>query len=117
LVDVADNQQSGLVGTFVAFKTPFVARHDKCSENTATKAKRAERHDDDELQQLTHRNSSGSFAILTAIRRASSRERSDYTSKKERDRPPEAGPLPMRATLTGAPPRETLQKCRWVCLL
>jgi hypothetical protein len=43
------------------FVTPFVARHDKCSENTATKAKRAERHDDDELQQLTHRNSSGSL--------------------------------------------------------
>jgi hypothetical protein len=57
------------LGHFVAV---FVARHDKCSENAATKAKRAERYDDDELQQLTHRNSSGSFAILTAIRLASS---------------------------------------------
>jgi hypothetical protein len=34
--------------------------------------KRAESHHDDELQWFTHRNSSGSFAMFTAIRRASS---------------------------------------------
>ena len=40
------------------------------NETAAAKAKRAERHDDDELQQLAHRTNLGSFAILTAIRRA-----------------------------------------------
>ena len=55
------------------FVTPFVARHDERGDNTATKAKRAERHGDDELQQLTHRNNPGSLAMFAAIRRAASR--------------------------------------------
>jgi hypothetical protein len=41
------------------FLAPFVACHDERGENTAPKAKRAEDHEDDELQSLTHRNSSG----------------------------------------------------------
>jgi hypothetical protein len=54
------------------FIAPFVARHDERGENTAAKAKRAERHEDDELQPLTHRSNLASLAIFAVIRRASS---------------------------------------------
>jgi hypothetical protein len=52
------------------FVAVFVACHNERNETAAAKAKRAERHNDDELQQLAHRTNLGSFAILTAIRRA-----------------------------------------------
>jgi hypothetical protein len=54
------------------FIAPFVARHDERGENTAAKAKRAERYEDDELQPLTHRSNLASLAIFAVIRRASS---------------------------------------------
>src|SRR5262249_26193382 len=54
------------------FVAPLVARHDEGSEEAATEAKRTEGHQDDELQQLTPRTSSGSLAMFAAIRRASS---------------------------------------------
>jgi len=51
---------------------PAVARDDEASQVTTAEAKRAESHHDNELQQLAHRSNSGSMAIFTAIRRASS---------------------------------------------
>jgi hypothetical protein len=53
------------------FTAAFVARHDSRSENTAAKAKCSGGHDDDEFQQqIIYRTSSGSLAMLAAIRRA-----------------------------------------------
>ena len=51
---------------------PAVARDDEAGQVATAEAKRAESHHDNELQQLAHRSNSGSLAIFTAIRRASS---------------------------------------------
>jgi hypothetical protein len=60
-----------LGGTPDHIVAPVFARHDERNEIAAAKAKRAERHHDDELQSLTHRNNSCNFAIFTAILLAS----------------------------------------------
>jgi hypothetical protein len=54
------------------FAAPVFACDDEAGEKAAAETKRAECHDDDELQWFAHRNSSGSLAMFAAIRRASS---------------------------------------------
>src|SRR6516225_7628545 len=54
------------------FVAPAVA-DDEAGQVATAETKPAKGDHDDELQQLTHRTSSGSFAIFAAIRRASSR--------------------------------------------
>jgi hypothetical protein len=52
------------------FAAPVFACDDEAGEKAAAETKRAESHHDDELQWFTHRNSSGSLAMFTAIRHA-----------------------------------------------
>src|SRR6516162_1346355 len=54
------------------FVAPAVACDDEAGQVATAETKLAKGDHDDELQQLTHRTSSGSFAIFAAIRRASS---------------------------------------------